>query len=144
MSDSLGPHGLYGLPGSSVYGISQARILEWVPISFSRGSSRLMDQTYFSYICRQRIPTKSPGKAALQMTYSFSSELSFNEQKFSVLMELINYSLYNAWICCPAQRWPSVCVVCAGSPILYFTNTHFQGHRMPLLEEARSCSYFPI
>ena len=25
-------------PGSSVYGISQARILEWVAISFSRGS----------------------------------------------------------------------------------------------------------
>ena len=27
------------LPGSSVHGISQARILEWVPISFSRRSS---------------------------------------------------------------------------------------------------------
>ena len=27
------------LPGSSVYGILQARILEWVAISFSRGSS---------------------------------------------------------------------------------------------------------
>ena len=26
-------------PGSSVHGVSQARILEWVPISFSRGSS---------------------------------------------------------------------------------------------------------
>ena len=28
-----------GLPCSSVHGISQARILEWVAISFSRGSS---------------------------------------------------------------------------------------------------------
>ena len=27
------------LPGSSVHGISQARILEWVPMSFSRESS---------------------------------------------------------------------------------------------------------
>ena len=27
------------LPGSSVHGIFQARVLEWVPISFSRGSS---------------------------------------------------------------------------------------------------------
>ena len=27
-------------PGSSVHGISQARILEWIAISFSRGSSR--------------------------------------------------------------------------------------------------------
>ena len=28
----------YSLPGSAVHGISQARILEWVAISFSRGS----------------------------------------------------------------------------------------------------------
>ena len=28
------------LPGSSLYGILQARVLEWVAISFSRGSSR--------------------------------------------------------------------------------------------------------
>ena len=28
------------LPGSSVHGISQAKILEWVAISFSRGSSQ--------------------------------------------------------------------------------------------------------
>ena len=29
----------YRLPGSSLHGILQARILEWVAISFSRGSS---------------------------------------------------------------------------------------------------------
>ena len=33
------------LPGSSVHGISQARILEWVAISFSRGSSQPRDPT---------------------------------------------------------------------------------------------------
>ena len=32
-------------PGSSVHVIHQARILEWIDISFSRGSSRLSDQT---------------------------------------------------------------------------------------------------
>ena len=31
-------------PGSSVHGISQARILEWVAIAFSRGSSPTRDQ----------------------------------------------------------------------------------------------------
>ena len=35
--DNLQLHGLYVL-GSSVHGISQIRILEWVAISFSRGS----------------------------------------------------------------------------------------------------------
>ena len=37
-------------PGFSVYGISQARILEWVAIFFSRGSSQLRDRTQASCI----------------------------------------------------------------------------------------------
>ena len=41
------------LPGSSVYGISQARKLEWVAISFSRGSSWPGDRTWISYTGRQ-------------------------------------------------------------------------------------------
>ena len=36
--------------GSSVHGILQARILEWVAISFSRGSSRPSDRTQVSHI----------------------------------------------------------------------------------------------
>ena len=36
------------LPGSSVYGIFQARVLEWVAISFSRGSSQPRDRTQVS------------------------------------------------------------------------------------------------
>ena len=37
-----------GLLRSSVHGIFQARILEWVAISFSRGSSRPRDRTWVS------------------------------------------------------------------------------------------------
>ena len=37
-------------PGSSVLGILQARILEWVAISFSRGASWPQDQTQVSWI----------------------------------------------------------------------------------------------
>ena len=40
----------YSPPGSSVHGILQARILEWVAISFSRGSSWPRDQTWASCI----------------------------------------------------------------------------------------------
>ena len=39
-------------PGSSVHGISQARILEWVVISFSSGSFQPKDQTHISCIGR--------------------------------------------------------------------------------------------
>ena len=38
------------LPGSCVHGILQARILEWVAISFSRGSSQARDQTWVTCI----------------------------------------------------------------------------------------------
>ena len=37
------------LPVSSVHGIFQARVLEWVAISFSRGSSQPRDQTWVSH-----------------------------------------------------------------------------------------------
>ena len=39
-------------PGSSVHRISQARILEWVAIPSSRGSSRPRDQTYCRLHCQ--------------------------------------------------------------------------------------------
>ena len=39
---------LWSPPASSVHGILQARILEWVAIAFSRGSSRPSDRTWVS------------------------------------------------------------------------------------------------
>ena len=38
------------LPGSSVHEILQARILEWIAMPSSRGSSQPRDQTCVSYI----------------------------------------------------------------------------------------------
>ena len=38
------------LPGSSVHGILQARILEWVAISSSKGSSQPRDQAQVSHV----------------------------------------------------------------------------------------------
>ena len=40
----------YSLPGSSVYEILQARILEWIAIPFSRGSSQPRDRNQVSCI----------------------------------------------------------------------------------------------
>ena len=51
VSDSLQPHGLYSPWVSSVpRGFSKARILEWVVLSSSRGSSQPRDQTQVSRI----------------------------------------------------------------------------------------------
>ena len=48
--------------GSSVHGILQARTLEWVAISFSRGSSRPRDWICISYISGGFFTSESPGE----------------------------------------------------------------------------------
>ena len=45
----------YSLPGSSNHGIFQARILEWVSISFSKRSSLPRDWTWVSHIIGRRL-----------------------------------------------------------------------------------------
>ena len=50
-------------PGSSVHGIPQPRILEWVAISSSRGSSRPRDQTCVSCIAGRFFTTEPSGKS---------------------------------------------------------------------------------
>ena len=45
----------YSLPRSSIHGIFQARVLEWVAISFARGSSRPRDRTWVSRIVGRRL-----------------------------------------------------------------------------------------
>ena len=67
MSSSLQPHG----PGSSVHGILQARIVEWVAISFSRGSSQPRDWTCVSrhlLHCHLWRPYKSEDETEVTVT----------------------------------------------------------------------------
>ena len=49
------------LPGSSVHEISQARILEWVAVSFSRGSSWHRNQIHVSWLVGGFFTTEPPG-----------------------------------------------------------------------------------
>ena len=48
--------------GSSIHGILQARILDWVAISFLRGSSQPRDQIHVSCLAGRFFTTESPGK----------------------------------------------------------------------------------
>ena len=51
MSDSLQPHELQPKgPGSFVRGSFQARILEWVAISYPRGLNKLLKNHWLSFI----------------------------------------------------------------------------------------------
>ena len=55
----------YSLPGSSVHGIFQARVLEWVAIYFSPGSSRPRDRTRVSRILGRRFTVWATREAQL-------------------------------------------------------------------------------
>ena len=94
-------------PGSSVYGILQARILEWVAIPFFRGSSWPRGQTWVSCIVRilyhlshqggyTPIQSKKLEKNFKQNTpFVFKQSISVNAQLFSIYL-------------LPSQRWDLV------------------------------------
>ena len=65
MSDSLWQSMDCSTSDSSVHGILQARILDWVTILFSRGSSRPKDRTQIPCIGRWILRTEPPGKPPL-------------------------------------------------------------------------------
>ena len=65
VSDSLRPLRLCDfatLPGSSVHGIPQARILKWAAISFSRGSSQPRDSPVSPALVGRFFTTVPPGR----------------------------------------------------------------------------------
>ena len=49
-------------PGSSVHGMSQTRILEWVAISFSRECSQPRDRSGSHALQADSLPSEPPGK----------------------------------------------------------------------------------
>ena len=73
-------------PGSSILGISQARILEWVAIAFPTGSSWPMDQTHVclaGHYCIKREPKQvtvspvcSPRRASWFLTWGVCGDMS--------------------------------------------------------------------
>ena len=70
------------LLGSSVHGIFQARVLEWVAISFSRGSSQPRDLTWVSCIVGRHFHHLSH-----HSLYNFSQK-SFEEHIIIPLLQM--------------------------------------------------------
>ena len=66
------------LLGSSVHGISQARVLEWVAISFSRGSSQLRDQIQVSHIVGRRFAVWVTREEYCNLTNAKWNDLELN------------------------------------------------------------------
>ena len=77
-------------PGSSVHGILQARILQWVVISSSMRSSQPRDQTcvfWGSYIAEELITTEPPGKPKSKADNCKCDKVIFQRQKISLKKE---------------------------------------------------------
>ena len=71
-------------PGSSVHGILQAIILDWVAIPLSRGSSQLRDRTCVSCIGRQILDHLSHQGSKDCVTHLHILE-SYEQKDFSLL-----------------------------------------------------------
>ena len=78
VSDSLQPRDCCQ-PGSSVHGILQARILEWVVVPFSRESSQARIEPRSPALQADSLPSEPPGKPRILkwVVYPFSSGFSW-------------------------------------------------------------------
>ena len=83
-------------PGSSVHGISQAGILEWLTISFSRGSSWPRDWIYISCIGRKSLPL------------SYLGSLKYRIATFKTILLLLLLSCFKSCpiLCDPIDSSP--------------------------------------
>ena len=63
--------------GSPTHGISQARKLEWVAISSSRGSSQARDWTCISFVAGGFFTTATPGKPIIPIAIAISYTHNF-------------------------------------------------------------------
>ena len=74
------------LPGSSVHGILQARVLEWVATFFSRGSSWSRDQTWVSCIAGRFLTVRATREAHIMSKFqiNYTQSLRWNFQFIAV------------------------------------------------------------
>ena len=90
MFDSLGTTWTIARQAPSVHGISQARILEWVAISFSKGSSWPRDQNCISCFGRQIlyhwVKWKAPNIKYKELKYLMYLRSTLFEESVSIIV----------------------------------------------------------
>ena len=83
-------------PGSSVHGIFQARILEWVVISYFRGSSPPRDQTCVSRIGRQILYHCATWKAQVGSVARYIDKTP--KKDTSLMVQWLRPPMEGAWV----------------------------------------------
>ena len=113
----------YSLPGSSLHGILQARVLEWVAISFPRGSSWPRDQTWVSGIPGRRFnlwatrealkkPQRSPNSSLNNLTFLPPHMANFYEQSSLPSLFLWEHLFFNSFQYCFAPSYQLQSFLC--------------------------------
>ena len=74
----------WSLPGSSVHGVLQARILEWVAVPFSRGSAQPRDWIMVSHVAGRFFTSWPSGKPFICI-YTYIGEGNSNPLQSSCL-----------------------------------------------------------
>ena len=100
-----------GPPGSSVHGISQTRILEWVAISSSRGSSQPRDRSWASHTAGRLFTVWATGKANMYKDDSVLVPLTLHYHCHYYYRGAAWAPCWSTVSRCPAQTWllPMAC-----------------------------------
>ena len=114
MSDYWDPMD-YSPPGSSVHGILQARILEWVAIFFSTGSSQPRTQTRVSCIADIFFTDWATREAAFSKVVVCES-FNFSKSSPTITLSVFNFHFPNDMLSkCPCAStyllWSSICPI---------------------------------
>ena len=130
------------LPGSSVHGVSQARILERVAIFFSRGSSWPRDWIHVSCTAGRFFPTEPPGKPHVYVRLGFFIWLRRVLVAAHRVFDLRDQAQASSWALCAdvtvpvspsSDRWQSVghAAFQGGSPTPWPPEPGCRPHRPP-------------
>ena len=79
------------LSGSSIHGLFQARVLEWIAISFSRGSSQPRDPTWVSHIVGRLFTVWATREAAFPF-----SKVSFQPRDWTQISHVAD-RFFTSW-----------------------------------------------
>ena len=90
----------YNPTGSAVHGISQARILEWVAISFSRQSSQPRDWSHIFCLAGRFFTSEPPGKLCSYLICFLVNSF------YSVYYELSHVIIWNIHV---FKLWKTYC-----------------------------------
>ena len=97
----------YSLQGSSVHGIFQARVLEWVAISSSRGSSRPRDWTWVSRIAGKQYRLSHQESNTYTISDNPLSSPCFSSFPKTVVSSSQCLSVSSAWSNLLSSQYPS-------------------------------------